>query len=241
MVEVSKTLTARWAAAQDTVPSPLLNDGFLFDIDLALKDKVSDIFVSDQRAGAHGRQVPAYFRAPPSELRGQMSFPHIIIDRLTFRRAADREQRASRPYIPYVPKGFTRPPGVDAVGDPRSLATDDMPIPFDFIYQITAISRSYAHDREVQTQMLSNDRFPPRFAYLVVGEPPSQTVRQMFVSDDSPREDVRMVPQEGGVPKREFRSIWTTSVTAELFQRDLVALSQVTGVVVDVDLNIVSP
>lgn len=236
MVEVSKTLVARWAVAQDTIPSPLLNDGFLFDIDLAMKDKVSDIYVSDQRAGEHGRLVPAYFRAPPSELRGQVQFPHIIIDRLGFRRAADREQRSSRPYIPYVPKGFTRPPGVDAVGDPRSLATDDMPIPFDFRYQITAISRSYAHDRELQTQMLSNDRLAPRFAYLVVGDAPNQTVRQMFVSEDSPREDARMVQVEGGVPKREFRSIWTASVTAELFQKDLVTLSQVAQVNVDIGI-----
>jgi hypothetical protein len=235
VVEVSKTLTALWDVASDNVP--VLNDGFLFDIDLALKDKVSGLYVSDEKSGPNGRLVPAYFRAPPSELRGQVSYPNIIIDRLTFRPARDREQRAHRPYIPYVPKGYARPPGVDAVGDPRSLGTEDMPIPYDFIYQIVATSRSYTHDRTVQTAMLADDRFPPRGAYLIVGEPPNQTVRQMFVTDDSPREDVRMLPAEGGVAKRQFRSIWTVSVSAELFQKDLLTLEQVTAVNVDIGLK----
>lgn len=237
MVEVSKTLTALWDVASDNVP--VLNDGFLFDIDLALKDKVSGIYVSDEKSGASGRLASAYFRAPPTELRGQVSFPHIIIDRLTFRPARSREQRAHLPYLPYVPKGFTRPPGVDADGDPRSLRTEDMPIPYDFIYQITATSRSYTHDREIQTAMLDNERLPPRGAYLVVGEPPNQTVRQMFVTDDSPREDVRMLPAEGGVTKRQFRSIWTLSVSAELFQKDLLTLQQVA--VANVDIGIKQP
>ena len=230
--EVSKTLTAIWSVGQDTVPNPMLNDGFLFDIDTAMKDKVSGIYVSDRRAGANGRQVAAYFRAPPSEMR-DVSYPHIIIDRMYFRPARSREQRSERLFIPYVPKGFPDP-GVDGNGNQRSLATTEAPIPYDFAYQITSFSRSYEHDREVQTAMLSNDRFPPRGAYLVVGDPPNQTVRQMFVSDDSPREDSRMMPQEGGVPKRLFRSIWTVSVSGELFQRDLQNLQQVTGI----DLNV---
>lgn len=235
MVEVSKTLQAVWPVDQlVSGPEPMLNDGFLFDIDLAMKDKVSGIYVSDEKAGPNGRLVPAYFRAPPTELRGQVSYPNIIIDRLTYRPARAREQRAHRPYIPYTPKGFTAPPGVDAQGDPRSLATEDMPIPYDFIYQITATSRSYTHDRTVQTAMLSNDRFPPRGAYLVVGEEPHQTVRQMFVTDESPREDVRMLPAEGGVSKRQFRSIWTATVSAELFQKDLLTLQQVSEVNVDI-------
>jgi hypothetical protein len=238
VADVSKTLDARWAVLQDTVPSPMLNDGFLFDIDLAIKDKVSDIYVSDEKAGEHGRLVAAYFRNPPSELTksGQVQFPHIIIDRLTYRPARDREQRSENPYIPYVPKGFTAPTGVDANGDPRTLVTREMPIPYDFIYQITASSRSYKHDREVQTAMLANERFPPRGAYLVVGEDPNQTIRQMFVTDDSPREDNRMVPAEGGTNKRLFRSIWTCSVSAELFQADLQILQQVTSVNVDIGL-----
>lgn len=239
MVEVSKTLQAVWTVEQSQIPSPALNEDFLFDIDLAMKDKVSGIHVSDAKAGPNGRLVPAYFRAPPSELRGQVSYPHIIIDRITFRPARDREQRSSNPYIPYTPKGFTAPTGVDSDGDPRTLATREMPIPYDFIYQLTAISRSYEHERQVQMAMVQNDRFPPRGAYLVVGEEPNQTVRQMFVTDDSPREDARMIPQEGGTPKRQFRSIWTCSVSAELFQSDLLLLQQVTAV--NVDIGLVEP
>lgn len=236
MVEVSKTLQGIWTVDIDPTTNPMLNDGFLFDIDLAMKDKVSDIYVSDPKAGENARLVPAYFRNPPSELRDKVQFPHIVIDRLTFRPARQREQRSENPYIPYVPKGYTAPGGVDAAGDPRMLATREMPIPYDFIYQITAISRSYNHDRTVQTAMLQNDRFPPRGAYLVVGDAPNQTVRQMFVSDDSPRESSRMLPADGGVAKREFRSIWTATVSAELFQSDLLALQQVTGVNVDIGL-----
>lgn len=227
-VTVTKTLDVRWGVEQPTDPNPALNDGFLFDIDAAIKDKVSDIYASDVKAGANGRLVPAYFRNPPSELRGQVSYPHIIIDRLYFRPARDREQRSEDLDIPYTPKGFTPPP------DDRLLRTREAPIPYNFAYQITALSRSYHNDREIQTAMLSNDRFPPRGAYLVVGEEPNQTVRQMFVTEDSPREDSRMIPQEGGTPKRLFRSIWVCTVSGELFQQDLLNLPVATEVSIDV-------
>lgn len=223
MAEVTKTLSGVWTVDQDQTPNPLMNDGFIFDIDEAMKDKVSGIYVNDKEGEPASRLVAAYFRNPPAELR-DVSFPHILIDRLTYRPARDREQRSSNPYVDYLPKGYT------AATDGRPLTTRDMPIPYDFIYQITSLSRSYRQDRQIQFAMLQNDRFPPRGAYLVVGN----TQRQMFVSDDSPREDNTMLPQAGGTPKRQFRSIWTATVSAELFQRDLEAIAAVTSVNVGV-------
>jgi len=202
--------------------TPVLNDGFILDVDEAMKDKCRGILVDDQKASTDRREADVYYRMPDRAIT-ERTFPYLTVDLLRIERAADREQRGENVLIPYVPKGY---PDVEV----EDQYTADMPIPMNFIYQITSHARYAQHDRQIWFQMLQNDRFPPRGAYLVV--PP--TYRQMFVSGPVDLSD--MEPSPGGVPKRLFRKAWTASVTGELFQSDIVTLSKIT----EVDITLVN-
>jgi len=199
-------------------PDP--NEGFFLDIDEAIKDKVDNaIHVTDKKAGAEGRLVRAFYRWPQVEVTDQ-TFPFITIDLLRFERAAEREQRSGDPDIPYVPTNVEPP------ADGEFLHTEDMPIPYDFIYQITTHARFTQHDREMALRMIQNDIFPPRGAYLVVGD----TVRDMFV--EGPVDASGLDPQPGGRSKRHFRKVWTVTAHGELFQKDIELLSQPTSILI---------
>lgn len=209
-----------------TAPAPVLNDGFILDVDEAMKDKVSGIQVDDQKASTNRRTVKAFYRMPDVEITDQ-TYPYFTIDLLRIERAADREQRGEGVMIPYTPK-WVDPPSSGNVTDQH---VEDMPIPMNFVYQITSHARFAQHDRQIWAAMLDNDRFPPRGAYLVV----SPTYRQMFVT--GPVDASTMQPEQGGRPKRLFRKVWTASVTGELFQTDIEILSKVTSIELDVALR----
>lgn len=226
---VSRGVILLWSDLLADATQFALNDGFMFDLDEALKTKLRGIYVDDAETESTGkkREAKVFFRWPLFEVTDQ-TFPFITIELLRFSPAHDREQRAEGLLIPYTPKGY--PPPVD--GQPF-LYTEQAPIPYDFVHQVTVHSRFNSHDRQISTQMLLPERLPPRGAYMVVGEGPAATVRQMFV--DGPVNGDGMDPNPGGKPKRHFRKIWTTRTSAELFQKDIETLSKVTSIVTTVE------
>ena len=228
-VDVGATATLRWNTAPSSDP-PDPNDGFFTDIDHAMKEKISDILVNDRAAGADRRKVRTYFRWPQVEVTDQ-TFPFITLDLLRYYRAADREQRAERFALPYAPKNYALPAGYDEEGVSTEWLLTELPIPFDFVYQITAHTRSNSQVREIMAAMLGNDRLAPRGAYLVVGD----TVR--FMEVDGPADATGMDQEAGGRSKRHFRKVWTATVQTELFQNTIDQMSAATSLALAVDLR----
>lgn len=199
------------------VDQPHLNEDFILDIDEAMKAKVNRVAWVTDEDGTNRRQVKAFFRWPQTEVTDQ-TYPFIVVDRLAMTRAADREQRSSDILIPYTPKGYTTPPTGEF------LHTDEMPIPFDFVYQITLHSRFWLHDTRITEQLLQDHLLPPRGGWLIVGE----TYRPLTVV--GPLDATGMDPQSGGRPKRHFRKVWTVTTSAELFQKDIDFIARATSI-----------
>ena len=222
--DVGADLSLQWGV--QSPDEPQLNQDFIFDIDEAMKAKVDKVTWVTDIGGANQRQVKAFFRWPQVEITDQ-TFPVIVVDRLAGARAADREQRAEYPLIPYTPKGFTAPP----TDHQEQLLTAEMPIPFDFTYQITVHSRFWLHDTRITEQMLQDFLFPPRGAWLQVND----TVRQMFVN--GPIDASGMDSQPGGRPKRHFRKVWTATVSGELFQKDIEQFLAATSISTTIEIR----
>jgi hypothetical protein len=241
-VTISKNLTLRWAVQsvpvrKDTrlkwstseVDQPQRNRGFISKMDDALVEKCRGMRVFDRdtggRTSSSGRSVPVGFRRP-QEPSTALSYPYVMVELLNFTPAHYREHRGSKPQLQYVPEGYTA--GDWENGD--YLTTDEFPIPYDFMWQVTTMTRSFSHDRQVQEALLGNDRFPPRGAFLVVDD----TIRYCTVTG----------PVNGDVDldstKRLFRKIYTVTATAELFQRDLKHLVPPTSIVLDVETTVTS-
>lgn len=206
-------------------PDP--NWGFLTDVDDALKTKLNNLLTVGDEKGGNLRKVKFFFRWPQVEVTDQ-TFPFGTIDFLRFQRAADREMRSGDPQLLYAPPNYALPP----VGS--RLHTDEMPIPYDFIYQITLHSRFIWHDRQMSYQLLQNDFLPPRGGYLVVGEGDQQTIRPLFVDEGGPVDATGLDQEQGGRGKRHFRKVWTVRTIAELFQKDIETLTMPTTIVTTV-------
>ena len=207
---------------------PQRNRGFISKMDDALVDKVRGLRVFDRNSGTRtapssGRSVPVGFRRP-QEPSVNLTYPYVMVELLNFSPAHYREHRGKYPQLQYVPEGYTE--GDWDNGD--YLTTDEFPIPYDFTWQVTTMTRSFSHDRQIQEALLDNDRFPPRGAFLVVDD----TIRYCVVTG----------PVNGDVDldstKRLFRKIYTVVATAELFQRDLLHYVPPTSVVLNVETTV---
>ena len=215
-VPVGKQVDVRYAV--QGVDQPMLNEDFVLDIDEAMKAKVNRVAQVTDEDGSNRRPVKAFFRWPQPEPTDQ-TFPFIVVDRLAITRAADREQRSENTFIPYTPKGYTAPT------DQAMLHTAEMPIPFDFVYQVTLHSRFWMHDTQIIEQMMQDHLLPPRGGWLVVGN----TYRPLFV--DGPLDASGLDPQPGGRSKRHFRKVWTCTTSGELFQKDIDTIAQATSLI----------
>ena len=132
---------------------------FIISEDEALRKKLQNITVSDQRSDADDtpRQVGVWFGQPDQELREQR-YPYITIDMVDIARDVSREHRgkSSPSYIP-----------VD-LGEFDSFQID-MPIPVYIDYQITSYARHPRHDRQILSQLMGL-ALPIRFGTLEVIE-----------------------------------------------------------------------
>lgn len=222
---VRKDTRLVWSTSERDQPQR--NRGFISKMDDALIEKVRGLRVYDKNTGGRdtstGRAVPAGFRRP-QEPSLALSYPYVMVELLNFAPAHYREHRGTKPQLQYVPEGYTA--GDWENGD--YLTTDEFPIPYDFMWQVTTMTRSFTHDRQIQEALLDNDRFPPRGAFLVVDD----TIRYCTVTG----------PVNGDVDldstKRLFRKIYTVTATAELFQRDLKHLTPPSSIVLNVEVTV---
>ncbi len=226
----------------------VLNEGFVLREDAALKARLQGIHVPvslEQRAedtndssidedsddgaltGVKLRKVAVYFRLPEDEIR-QKAYPYITIDFLGPVRDVEREHRGVADYGRADDASAYTPDGV-----PTGGGRVEFPIPMQLHYQVTTYSRYNRHDRQINLKLMT-DVLEPRFGYLEM-----VTSNEALDDHSIRRLDLLSGPNKADMRdargKRVFRTMYTVSVSSELFHSDFVALTAaVSGVVLDV-------
>jgi len=173
---------------------------FILSEDEALKAKLSGITVSD--INNLNRPVKVWFRFPEPEIR-TITYPNIVIERLTYERDTEREHRG------YIQLGYS-PDGFPALADPTNLNTGyytDFPIPYLFHYAVVVQTRNALHDITIQSQLAQLNFLPSRFGYLEI--PEDGTIRRLDVTGP---ENMDTIADN----KRFFRKSYLVSVSSEL-------------------------
>lgn len=196
---------------------------WIIDEDRALKDKLSNIVISNY---SDGREitVPAFFRYPDPEERTR-TFPHISIDMTSIDYDPTRAHRANAYIQPFDLEQATPPSGF-------FLIANDMPLPWSIEYQISMYSRQPWHDRQLTAWMYQ--LFPEQYGFLDLSNYDGTTRRADLVS--VVRRDT--VDAER---KRLYRNIFTIAVSSEMYVYQLQAISQILSVAVDVEFTVDFP
>lgn len=193
---------------------------FLLNEDEALKNLLSGMTVTDQKAGstqATTRAVRVWFGQPDQEITAQ-TYPYITIDMIDVAEDFMRAMRGkSQP-------SYIDPPEImvdtEVEFDPNLHDWEiDYPIPVNIDYQITVYSRQPRHDRAILAQLI-NTKIPLRFAVLETND---GTIRRLDVLDISKRD----ITESG---KRLFVNAITVRVSSEIQPsvfREMYKVSQV--------------
>jgi hypothetical protein len=186
---------------------------FLLSEDKALREKLTGMTVTDQKADELGdpRTVGVWFGQPDQEIRSQ-SYPYITIDMIDMQRDVEREMRG------IVTAEYLRPAELDD-DEPFEMT---LPIPVNIDYQITSYARHPRHDRAIISQLLSV-KLPIRFGILELDD---NTVRRLDVLDVSKRD----VSEQG---KRLFINAITVRVSSEIAPTIFTSLQEVLSVHLD--------
>lgn len=186
---------------------------FLLSEDKALREKLTGMTVTDQKADELGdpRPVGVWFGQPDQEIRSQ-SYPYVTIDMVDMQRDVEREMRG------IVTAEYLRPEELDN-DEPFEMT---LPIPVNIDYQITSYSRHPRHDRAIMSQLLSL-KLPIRFGTLELDD---NTVRRLDVLDVSKRD----ITEQG---KRLFINAITVRVSSEIAPTMFTSLQQVLSVHLD--------
>ena len=173
---------------------------FVLAEDSALKTHLNGITVSDDKSNS--RPVKVWYGFPDVEVRDQ-SFPYITIDLIDILPANERQTY-----------GFVT--DTDNLGtvtpDANYVYTNQIPVAYDLIYQITSFSRHPRHDRSIIYQLMT--KFPSKYSRLKVYTPDGTgfTIRSMFVDGFVKRDTV-----EGETGNRRLlRNVYTVRVVSQM-------------------------
>lgn len=149
---------------------------------------------------ADGRQLPinVYFQFPDAEEITRV-FPYLAISLIAINFAAERAHRAQG-YI------LNRPLEQATPQTGYVLGSDDMPLPWDLVYQIGTYSRQPRHDRQLQAMMFQ--AFPQDFGFLDMTNFDGTFRRADMIS--AVRRDERDATKQ-----RLYHNIYTVSISSE--------------------------
>jgi len=183
---------------------------FILSEDLALRNKLLGMTVTDQKAGSTTttRPVGVWFGQPDLEIRNQ-SYPYVTVDLIDVSEDRQRAMRGKAAPDYLAPANLDEDKGWEI----------DIPIPVNLDYQVSTYSRQPRHDREILGQVLGL-KLPLRFGTL---EPDDGTVRRLDVLDVAKRDAT-----ENG--KRLFVNSITVRVSSELPVQNLKELYKVLSV-----------
>lgn len=212
------------------------NPGFTLAEDAAIKNRLANLRVSDDRDA--DRRVQVFFRYPDGET--EKHYPFITIELIDIAYASDRQHSETDYYftqdaafsaeqvttgtsIDYYPSEYDPDGMADLAGSDGYIRMDQF-VPVDLIYQISTYCRSQRHDRELTAYMLRHV-FPFRRGYIHV--PEDDTMRRLSILDWRTAD---LLDQEAGYKKRVFRKVMTASVNAEIPQSNIYEVQKVLSV-----------
>ena len=190
---------------------------WLFDEDEALKQKLLGFVTTNYPTGNHV-PIQVYFRFPDPEERVR-TFPHIAIDMVRIEFAGDRAHRANS-FIQPIPTETATP----STG--YNLVADDMPLPWNLIYQLRTFARTPWDDRFMQMMMFQ--LFPEGYGYLNMAAFDGTTRRADFV--DAVRRDTL-----DRANKRVYSVVNTVLVSSEFYLNQIQTIQQVSTVEIQLD------
>lgn len=209
------------------------NPGFLLAEDAALKERVSNLSVSDNRNNQ--RVAQAFFGYPDPEV--EHTHPFVTIDLLDIN-FADYRQHSERNWYYTNDSGMTPaqqaqytsidyyPSEQDADDLSVTAGTDgfltmEQFVAVDLLYQVTTYARNPIHDRQLHGLMLRRV-FPWRRGFIEV--PEDGTIRRCDLLD---WRSADLIDQDAGHKKRTFRKVYTVRINAEIPQSDIAAIKKV--------------
>jgi hypothetical protein len=202
------------------MPPATLGYGWLIAEDQAMKTYLGGMTVTDQTAPPGGRPVQVWFRLPEQEAR-ERTFPYVTIDLVDITEAHDRmmNNKLKVSTMLYSPP---EPVPAEVVG---TTLLAERPTPVDLYYQITVVSRSAVHDRQLQAALMR--KFPGKWGALYV--PNDSTARTMQLQGVAGAVDV----DEYG--KRTFRRNYTVTVASELWPTVIKQVQNMTTIDITLD------
>lgn len=218
--------------------------GFLLAEDEALKLRLSNITVSDDRN--NNRPVKVFFRYPDGET--EREYPFITIEMLDIVHAKNRQHSENVLYYYNTGGGASAPAGASVApnamnywpsnsdnfsfitnkNDYQVLQANEF-VPVDLLYQVSTFARTALHDRQLSAKMLTQV-FPFRRGSIHIGA--DNTDRRLDLLDWSTAD---LLDPEAGYRKRIFRKVYTLQMSAELPSTDIFGTQQNTSVIANID------
>lgn len=195
---------------------------FLFNEDKAMKQKFSNVVVTDVNAPDTGRPVQVIWLDSEVELTN-LTYPSIIICNTGISFDAERAH-SGWAQLPYTPENFT-----DWISDDNLDVTEApywafTPIPYNIEYQIEVLARNNQHSTFLSAVLAGPDYLSTRHGYLAIEE--DGTVRRLDVMSGPERQNTH--DTDG---KRVFHTIYTVRVSTELLPVEINAYTKVAEVV----------
>lgn len=218
--------------------------GLLFAEDNAVKQRFSDLTVSDDRNG--NRQVQVFYRYPENET--EKFYPFITIERIDITHATNRQE--SERFYYFQPgetqrrRDLTYYPSESDYAEVEEFANggrlrSEAPVPINITYLVTTYARNPIHDAQITAHMLRSV-VPFRRGFIEI--PEDGTVRRF---DLLQWQQSDITDQEAGSRKRIFRKVFTLVMNAEIPTSDLFpifAIERVNGTLTGAnDLNSIDP
>lgn len=217
--------------------------GFLLAEDEALKVRLSNLTVSDDRNNA--RPVQVFFRYPEGET--ERTYPFMTIEMIDLVHARNRQHSELELHYFNTAGGASAPTGWENRPDAltywpdessdfsnftnkdnfKILSTNEF-VPVDLVYQVSVFARSALHDRQLSSQMIRKV-FPFRRSSILI--PADGTSRRLELLDWTTAD---LLDPEAGYRKRIFRKIYTLQMSAEVPSTDVYGTKQATSVIANI-------
>jgi hypothetical protein len=189
--------------------------GLLFAESEALKAKLSDITVADNKAPGGRTRAEVWFGLPTAER--ERRYPFIVIDFIGMQFANDRAHSAQMIPVDYWPSEYaTFQEYADAhgfggytgkVGSAEAIEWH----PYNLMFQVATHARHRRQDMEMTARLSGTAYLPDRWGYLdVVADNSCRWLDRVSMFDNSTLEGTV------GVANRDFSKVYTVSISAHV-------------------------
>lgn len=215
------------------------NQGFTLAEDAALKSRLQNLTVSDDRD--YQRPVKVFFRHPEAEVEKQ--YPFVTLELIGINHARNRQVSEMSYYyssdaslgtfndsysLSYFPSEYAEG-DMDTFSPTGTYVVADSFVPVDLTYQVSTYARSQRHDRQLTSAILRYV-FPLRRGFIEI--PEDGTTRRLDLLN---WRQADLLDQESGYKKRIFRKVFTVQMNAEIPQSGVYTVPSVADVSVTLE------